>query len=119
MAAAEGNVWTTSEPAGGISAWTPTPLDAEAVEHETSLGLLDVSCPSASFCAAIDDLGNVYTSIDPTGGASAWTETVLGDTDFEAVACHSTSLCVITDFDGNAFSSVEPMGGKQLGIAPT
>lgn len=112
VADSRGNVWTTGEPAGGIGAWTPTPLDTEAVEHETSLGLLDVSCPSASFCAAIDDLGNVYTSTDPTGGASAWSETALGDTDFEAIACQSTSLCVITDFHGNVFSSAEPLGGE-------
>lgn len=111
VADSRGNIWTTSEPTEGISAWTLTPLDTETVEHETSFGLLDVSCPSASFCAVIDDLGTVFTSTEPTDGASAWTETVLSDTDFEAIACQSPSLCVITDFDGNVLTSAEPMAG--------
>ncbi len=34
--------------------------------------LLDVSCPSATLCVAVDSSGNVVTSTNPTGGAAAW-----------------------------------------------
>jgi hypothetical protein len=107
-----GNVWISSEPTGGIAAWAKTDLEAEAVEHESSLGFVDVSCPTASFCAVIDDLGNVFMSTDPTGGMEAWTETALGDTSFEAIACTSPSLCAITDFAGNVVTSADPTGGS-------
>lgn len=106
-----GNVLVSTEPTGGIAAWTKVPLDAEAVENETSFNFLDVSCPSASFCAAIDDIGNVFTSTDPTGGIEAWTSTPLGDTSLEAISCASAALCVITDFHGNILTSTEPTAG--------
>ena len=106
-----GNVLVSTEPTGGITAWMKVPLNAEAVEHETSFGFVDVSCPSASFCAAIDDIGNTFTSTNPTGGIEAWTSTPLGDTSLEAISCASAALCVITDFHGNILTSTEPTAG--------
>lgn len=105
-----GNVLIATEPTGEIAAWMKVPLDTEAVEHETSFGFVDVSCPSASFCAAIDSIGNVFTSTDPTGGPEAWTKTELGDSKLDAISCASVSLCVITDWEGNIVTSSEPTG---------
>ena len=36
-----------------------------------------VSCPSVSLCVAGDENGNILTSTDPTGGASAWTKSQI------------------------------------------
>ena len=38
-----------------------------------------VSCPSVSFCAAVDSGGNVWTSSDPAGGPAAWQSALKKD----------------------------------------
>ena len=37
----------------------------------TNAGSRPVSCASAGFCVAVDDVGNVLTSSNPNGGAAA------------------------------------------------
>ncbi|MHB1930279.1 MAG: hypothetical protein ACYCUG_12815, partial [Acidimicrobiales bacterium] len=61
-----GNVVTSTNPTGGVSAWTAANVDPGNT-------LSGVSCPSASLCVAVDGSGNVVSSTNPTGGASAWT----------------------------------------------
>src|ERR1700693_3683005 len=34
--------------------------------------LTSVSCPSTSLCVAVDEVGNVVTSTNSTGGAAVW-----------------------------------------------
>ena len=63
-------------------------------------GFNSVSCPSSSFCVAVDEAGNMVTfngtswsaptSIDPGGGVMT------------SVSCSSASFCVAVDMDGNA-----------------
>ena len=70
-----------------------------------------ISCPSASFCAAIDGNGNVLTSTAPAASASAWQiANVDGSHMFESIACASTSLCVAADVDGDISASANPAG---------
>jgi len=75
--------------------------------------LLDgVSCPTSSLCVAVDTSGNVVTSANPTGGATAWTVTnVDGANSVKAVSCPSASLCVAVDGQGNVLTSTNPTGG--------
>ena len=73
------------------SAWsTPVATDAN---------LSDVSCPSASFCAAVNsDTGDVVT-FDGT----AWSApTNIDSTGLLSVSCPSASFCAAVDYDGNA-----------------
>lgn len=71
-----------------------------------------ISCPYASFCAAVDGNGNVLTSTAPAAGASAWQITnVDGSHTFESIACASASLCVAADVDGDISASANPAGG--------
>jgi hypothetical protein len=71
-----------------------------------------VSCPSDSFCVAVDGTGDVVLSTDPTGGGSAWSVVnVDGGTKLTSVSCASESLCVAVDAAGNALSSTDPLGG--------
>jgi hypothetical protein len=54
----------------------------------------------------------VFTSTDPTGGASAWTKSaipVIGN--LAAVSCPSVSLCIAADGDGNILISTDPTAG--------
>ena len=117
-----GQVYQTecSDPASGM----PSGIDSLAVNSSgfaawraTSIPvspryLNDVSCPSVSLCVAADNEGNVITSTNPTGGASAWTVTNLDyGNNISAVTCPSTSLCVATDSDGDVITSTNPTGG--------
>jgi hypothetical protein len=73
-----------------------------------------VSCPSVSLCVAVDDLGDVVTSTDPTGGASAWSVTDAdGAYDLDGVSCPSSSLCVAVDDLGDVVTSTNPTGGAR------
>jgi hypothetical protein len=71
-----GNVVTSSDPTGGAAAWTAAAIDTTFIPETgttTTEPLTGVSCPSAELCVAIDAKGQVLTSTNPTGGASAWT----------------------------------------------
>ena len=54
-----GHALTTSNPAGGPSAWT---VDVAASPADV---LAAMSCPSTSLCAALDDVGHVVVSPIP------------------------------------------------------
>lgn len=57
-----------------------------------------VSCPSTGLCVAVMNQGNIYSSTNPTGPASAWkTADIDGkgpNTHLYGVSCPSTSLCI-------------------------
>ncbi len=59
--------------------------------------LQSISCPSDSLCVAGDNQGLVFSSQDPTGGASAWKRITLsgeGAAAFDDISCASVSMCV-------------------------
>jgi hypothetical protein len=57
-----------------------------------------VSCPSANFCATVDDVGNVLTY-----KGSSWSSPMEIDADYLAsVSCPSSSFCVAVDDSGDA-----------------
>jgi len=93
-----GDIDTTTNPAGTASAWTSTNIDTST---NTITG---VFCQTSSFCVAVDNNGNAFVSTNPTGGAGAWTKTDIdGTTALTSVSCGSTSACVAVDGLGNAF----------------
>jgi hypothetical protein len=93
--------------------WSAPVLVDRAVPRDSlSLGLQGMSCPSASLCVAVDDLGNVLTTSDP-GADKAWSVTRLrGSPDLTGVSCTSSSLCVAVDTNGSVWSSTRPLGGS-------
>ncbi len=85
------------------------------VPHTLSSGAIleGISCSSSSFCAVVDDLGNVWTSLDPSAGASSWQATSIDPAHFlDAVTCPSSSFCLAVDNVGQAFASDTPTGGS-------
>jgi len=120
-----GNVITSTSPLVPIPAPEPPPVqspnwkvtkvlgsDCGATLPETSACFTSVSCPSASLCVAGSDRGNVVISVNPTGGAPAWTPVnVDGSNYLTAVACPTTVLCVAADEAGNLLTSTNPTGG--------
>jgi len=87
-------------------------------------GLTSVSCPSISFCAAVDYAGNVVTTHDPRGGRRAWRLAHLSTGFLTGVSCASASLCVAVNTAGQMLTSRRPTGGAgqwtstQLADAP-
>lgn len=51
---------------------SPTAIDTSQING--------ISCPSVSFCVAVDFAGNVLTSANPTAGAGAWASARVGGT---------------------------------------
>lgn len=75
-----------------------------------------VSCPSTGLCVAVDSVGDVLISTDPTGGTRAWTKTYEGENStgvesFTGVSCPSTKLCIAVDSEGDVVTSTDPAGG--------
>ena len=71
-----------------------------------------MSCAGSELCVAIDDAGNVVTTTDPTGAASAWTTADIdGSNLLSAVSCPSSGLCVAGDDFGNVVTTTDPTGG--------
>ena len=66
---------TSTNPTGGATAWTVTPLGGIFGSNRDLSG---VSCPSVSLCVVIDQQRDVINSTNPTGGAGAWTSTHIG-----------------------------------------
>jgi RNA polymerase sigma factor (sigma-70 family) len=102
-----GNVVTSTDPAGGPSAWKVVHLGGG---NDVVLG--HVSCPSASLCVAVgsrDGDSVVVTSTDPTGGVSSWQVTNLGGA-ASAVSCPTASFCVAVG-PGTVLTSTHPTGG--------
>ncbi|HTW07904.1 MAG TPA: hypothetical protein VME46_10355 [Acidimicrobiales bacterium] len=113
----------------GITTWsTPVHVDTGPIAPTPSVDA--ISCPSTGLCVAVDHDGDVVTSTDPTGGASAWTATYIDSTTFptdgasawttthidgtnafSAISCPSTGLCVAVDQDGDVVTSTDPTGG--------
>ncbi len=112
----QGNIYTSTNPTGGASSWATTQIDGTG----SNIHLFGVSCPTLSLCVAVSgkrslhggiDNGEIFTSTDPTGGASAWRSIEFGElVEFRGVSCSSPSFCVAVTADGRIFTSTEPRG---------
>ncbi len=74
-----------------------------------------ISCLPSSLCVAVDDVGNVLTSTNPTGGASAWTYPAFVDDPPNVESTHTVSctaspslLCAAVDQEGHVVTSTDP-----------
>lgn len=106
--------------------WHYASVDSAARDFD--VGLTQLACPSSRLCVALDGLGNVFTSTDPTGGARTWhrahvpytspSQFGVGVSSVGAagpaatvIACASSRLCIISDGHGNLFTSTRPAAG--------
>jgi hypothetical protein len=120
-------------PTGGTAKWHvvnpgyPVGPGETCVEGEPNCPtpggrLHDVSCASRSLCVAVSKEGFIYASTDPTGGADAWSPTVInegdGATHLTGVSCPSPSLCVAVSGESNnsnggkVLTSTNPIAGR-------
>jgi hypothetical protein len=92
---ASGSLVSSSNPTGPAAAWVSANVAGVSNVH-------GISCPSVSFCVAVDVAGNVIISSKPTGGKAAWTvSNVDGANSLTGVSCPNISFCVAVDGVGN------------------
>ncbi len=105
VAVSSRDVDTSTAPAQNT--WTIGVIDPSAP-------LLEVSCPDASLCVAIDADGYVFWSQNPAGGAATWVRSAHSiDTTAQitGLSCPNPQLCVAVDTRGNVLTSTSPVGG--------
>lgn len=95
----------------GFTAW-----HAVTVPGGTSTPLQAVSCPTTTFCAAVDAAGSVFTATNPSGGRSAWTQATLPAGSLGGISCQSPTLCVAVS-GSQVFVSTNPSGGASAWTA--
>jgi hypothetical protein len=110
---------TSTDPTGGTGAWTfvypgPYPGPAGTGAYNGNQ-IRSVACPSSEACFAVSLDGDVYSSTNPTGPASAWHYVDITpkgpNSHLYGISCPSTSLCVAAAFGGRIVTSTEPTGG--------
>jgi hypothetical protein len=116
----DGNAVTSTDPEHSAGTWRVAHIDS--AEIGCDLGgcpavLGDISCPTANLCVALDNGGNVITSTDPSGGASAWvthagvlTANLESDDPPSTVSCTARPLCVVASPTGMLEISTDPTG---------
>jgi hypothetical protein len=109
-----GGVFTSRNPTGGSSAWTPThALGVNSGE------LSDVTCPSTSRCIALDKgTTDVYLTDSPLAG-TPWIQVASDNSvacrtyfscaaDLDGLSCPSDLLCIADDRGGNVIVGRAP-----------
>jgi hypothetical protein len=101
-----GRLLRTTDPTGGLTAWTQPGTAATTAAWYQAL-----SCASPHFCGGISGTGEVSVG-DPTLDPQTWVRgPTLEDTDVVTLACPSPDLCVGSDGSGDVVSSTDPAGG--------
>lgn len=126
---ADGDVWTTTDPTGGASAWMASRLPSKQLRVDAST----LACPSTTLCIAsasnealLQSTGpagvggtttfssGVVTTTDPADPSPQWTYTSLAYQSSltpAPVTCQSASLCIVDNIDGTIFTSTDPAAG--------
>jgi hypothetical protein len=106
-----------AEQSGYVTTYTETADyggSVSSIELPGASALTTVSCPSLSLCVVTDATGDVLTSTDPSGSASAWkvSRAVLPANNlFSALSCPSVTFCVAVTRHGDVVTSTDPTGG--------
>jgi hypothetical protein len=104
-------LWST-DPTNGSKTWHSVKLEpSSSPDVQGTIAFDGLSCPSAHFCAAVDDIGNVFTTTNPTGGKAAWHGATIDNIELLAVGCSGPKLCAALDYYGNALTSTAPLSG--------
>ncbi len=100
----KGGVWATAHPSRPGKGWRREVID------NTAYAITGVSCPTTTLCVAVDSTGQVFHSIKPLDGASAWSKPSRVDTatqaggayaGFSGISCPTAKLCVAVDNAAN------------------
>ena len=110
---AAGQVMHSTRPLDGKAYWTkPTQIDTATQTGGGPAGFAGISCPTTTFCVAVDNAvnGQIAYTTDPAGPASAWSLTTIGSgVLLDSVSCTSATFCMIGG--SNAYYSTTPTSG--------
>ncbi len=112
----KGNVWATQHPSRPAAGWRRETIDSGSGDAITG-----ISCPSTTFCVAVDAGGRVMHSTDPLAGSTSWSKPARIDTSTQpgggyaglaAISCPTTKLCIAVDnsANGQVAYSTDPAG---------
>jgi hypothetical protein len=121
-------VTVSTNPTGGRTAWRTYAIDNatypctdSSLQTVTcSAAVIGASCPTTSFCLAVDNYGNTITSTRPAAGASSWSLQPVGlisppqyrePPPTLALSCPSAQHCVVVNSSGEVETSTNPTGG--------
>src|SRR5437588_9980510 len=96
--------------AAGPLSWSSPLLVDHKPPYATGGSASAVSCPSAKWCAAVDDVGDVITSTRPTGPGSSWKVVHFRFRSLTGISCPSVSFCAAVDSAGDVLVSRHPRG---------
>ncbi|HUY86946.1 MAG TPA: hypothetical protein VMU77_07500, partial [Acidimicrobiales bacterium] len=103
-----GDVSASSNPLGGIGAWSHTRVDGQNPIYAISC----IGGATSLLCVAGDSLGNAVVSTSPGSGPAAWSLASIDPAkSINSVSCPTTSMCVAGDDGGNVLVSTSPTGG--------
>jgi hypothetical protein len=94
----DGRLGVSTNPTASPPSWTTFQLPVTATPGGFTTDFAVVRCTSATACVAVSDMGDVYTSSNPTSGSS-WTGSSLGmgqhyNRSLDALSCPSFCLGV-------------------------
>jgi hypothetical protein len=100
------------------------PVGPDRETKKTYLGprsyIRAISCPTTSFCVAVDKWGETWISTDPTGGAAAWPNQWISSQELLTdISCPTASFCTVVDENDQALTTNEPAGDKEAWAATT
>jgi hypothetical protein len=109
---AENDVYASTNPSGGSSAWQPATLqpasDLQLAPGGTQEALDNASCEQAGAavdCAVSSGWDDLFQTSDPTDGASAWGESMPTLIAFVSLSCWS-AWCGELDVNGDAVVTI-------------
>ena len=123
------DVLVSSDPGAVSPIWTVIGLNGSrstsGIPCSTDPGaceLSSISCPTSSFCGAIDARnGVILLSTHPS--SQSWlpiqlppTSEFSGSPQLTALSCPTSMYCVATDNSGDVFVSTDPTGGKNAWV---
>jgi hypothetical protein len=96
---------------GSAPAASYSPISfAPAQSIDSTNTIKGVSCPTVSFCVAVDAQGYALVSTTPAVSSSWQSAYLPSGPPLNSVSCPTTTFCVAVDSNGNAFVSTDPGG---------
>jgi hypothetical protein len=101
-----GSIWASEHPSQPVKGWHRANVDTGA----NGGVITGVACPATNLCVAVDSVGQVTHSTQPTGGKADWTKPIRVDTATQAgggyaglaaISCPTINLCVAVDNSAN------------------